>query len=384
MTVISDVSTPATTLAPMSHGTDAVFGLDLLSREDRFQMNVYQGLIAGVKAFWRGDLYAEVKAEAETVPAQDVVTLERAMQERPAYFLYSWMERRLQQFKYSGRWGLEVVAERYGAQIDARLPPPDPHEQAAVPLPFYIRDIDVHQHPGGLWTAAANVVAHEWYQTGASFSGVSTDVMVDHYTETVRAAMPPNGRVLDIACTNGRTTLALKRAMPGATVEGVDICEPAVRLCRAKAAAAGLDITFTVANAEALAYPDASFDVVASHWMFHELPLAAIDAVLAEFRRVVKPGGSIMVFDMQHIPGGLPGLWLHTGYGVRNNEPFAPGYASLDMTAKLAALGFVDVRLWDFNPGNGTTGWVETLPAQRTHYSTMIVARLPDAAGEKA
>jgi ubiquinone/menaquinone biosynthesis C-methylase UbiE len=358
------------------------FGLDLLGPQERFEMEVQQGFLNGLKGFWRDDVYAEVKLQAERLVNFPAAAIETRMQDSDAYLLYAWLERRMQQFKYRGRWGLETIADRHKAEINRLLPEGPDATGAESRVPGYVKDIDVHQHPGGLWSDAANAVAHEWYQSGASFSGVSTDVMVDHYVETVAKLLAlPHGRVLDIGCTLGRMTLALKKALPEAYVEGIDVCEPAIRLARAKALRSDLEVTFRQANAEAVPHPEASFDVVGAHWLFHELPKAAIGATLDEMRRLTKPGGAIVIFDMQHVPGGAVGLWLHEGYAIRNNEPYAVGYAGMDMHVELLARSFSDVQMWDFDPATGSTGWLETLPAKRTHYSTVITARVPDIHG---
>ncbi len=356
-------------------GDDAPFGLEVLSDRERFETNVYQGFLTGVKAFWRDQAYAATVERARSLGEAAPAEIEARMKDEPAYFLYAWLERRMQQFKYSGRWGLETLADAHQEAIDALLPAGADAEGASERVPYYVRELDVHQHPGGLWSGTANAVAHEWYQGGSSFSGVSTDVMVDHYVATVRDLMPADGRVLDVACTLGRMTLALKKAMPQAHVEGIDVCEPAIRLARAKAARAGLDVTFAQENSEALPHDDETFDVIGSHWQFHELPKRAIARTLDEMKRVARKGGAVVIFDMYHVPGGPIGQWLHEGYGVRNNEPYAPGYVSLDMKEELARRGFSDIKLWDFDPSTGKHGWFEDLPAKRTHYSTVITAR---------
>src|SRR5262249_12998012 len=157
---------------------------------------------------------------------------------------------------------------------------------------------------------------------------------------------------------------------PQAHVEGIDVCEPALRLAKAKARRENLHVEFRQASCEKLPYADASFDVVGSHWLFHELPKEAISNTLDEMKRLTKKGGAVIVFDMQHVPGGSVGLWLHEGYAIRNNEPYAPGYANLNMKQELEDRGFEDVKMLDFDPATGATGWLDNLPEKRTHYST--------------
>src|SRR5882672_12662425 len=69
-------------------------------------------------------------------------------------------------------------------------------------------------------------------------------------------------RVLDVAAGNGNATLAAARRF--ARVTSTDYVPALLERGRRRAEAEGLDVTFEVADAEALPYPVASFDVVLS------------------------------------------------------------------------------------------------------------------------
>jgi len=101
----------------------------------------------------------------------------------------------------------------------------------------------------------------------------------------IRAGMD----VLDVACGTGN--LAIPAARTGARVIGVDIAENLLVQARARAAAENLNATFQYGDAEALQFPDASFDVVVSMYgaMFAPRP----EVVARELVRVVRPGGLI-------------------------------------------------------------------------------------------
>jgi SAM-dependent methyltransferase len=104
-----------------------------------------------------------------------------------------------------------------------------------------------------------------------------------------RLDMPSGALLLDVACGSGQ--LALIAARRGARVTGVDIATNAILAARSRANAEGLDARFEEADAEALPYADASFDVVASLYgaMFAPRP----ELVAAELMRVCRPGGTI-------------------------------------------------------------------------------------------
>lgn len=104
-----------------------------------------------------------------------------------------------------------------------------------------------------------------------------------------RLQIKAGSAVLDVACGSGQ--LALIAARRGARVAGVDIAANSIRVARSRAAAEGLNATFEEGDAEALPYPDASFDLVATIFgaMFAPRP----ELVAAELVRVCRPGGTI-------------------------------------------------------------------------------------------
>jgi SAM-dependent methyltransferase len=106
-------------------------------------------------------------------------------------------------------------------------------------------------------------------------------------------------RVLDVGCGAGQ--LALPAARDGAQITAVDIATNLIEQGRASAAKEGLSVKFEEGDAEALAFPDASFDLVFSFIgaMFAPRP----DLVAAELTRVCRPGGRIVM-----------GNWTPTGF----------------------------------------------------------------------
>jgi SAM-dependent methyltransferase len=104
-----------------------------------------------------------------------------------------------------------------------------------------------------------------------------------------RLQVAPGCRLLDVACGSGQ--LALIAAKDGVEVTGVDIAANWVERAQARARAEGLPARFEVADAEALPFEAASFDVVASliGAMFAPRP----DLVAKELLRVCVPGGTL-------------------------------------------------------------------------------------------
>jgi ubiquinone/menaquinone biosynthesis C-methylase UbiE len=113
-----------------------------------------------------------------------------------------------------------------------------------------------------------------------------------------QAGIEPGNRVLEIGCGTGNLLLLAKRAHPRAAVVGLDPDEAALARARRKAERAGLDVQLDRGFAGELPYPDASVDRVLSALMFHHLPAPEKRAALREVRRVLAPGGSLHMLDI--------------------------------------------------------------------------------------
>jgi len=115
-----------------------------------------------------------------------------------------------------------------------------------------------------------------------------------------QAADPhPGQRVLDVACGSGN--LALVAARRYCQVAGIDYVPGLIERAQWRAAADGLEVDFRVADAQALPYPDASFDVVLSVYGVQFAPDQ--EKAASELLRVCRPGGKI------GLAGPIPEGW---------------------------------------------------------------------------
>ncbi len=98
-------------------------------------------------------------------------------------------------------------------------------------------------------------------------------------------------RALEIGAGTGYFTINLMRA--GVVGEGVatDISPGMLSALSATARRLDLDVRTVEADAEALPFADGSFDLVVGHAVLHHLP--GLDRAMAEFRRVLAPGGTL-------------------------------------------------------------------------------------------
>lgn len=108
--------------------------------------------------------------------------------------------------------------------------------------------------------------------------------------------------VLDIGCGTGTLAVAAKRIVgPAGTVYGVDASPEMLSRAEYKARKAGEEVAFRNSVAERLPFPDAYFDAVLSTVMFHHLPRKTRLQCAQEIRRVLKPGGRVLVVDFEGI-----------------------------------------------------------------------------------
>ncbi|HMF95535.1 MAG TPA: methyltransferase domain-containing protein [Vicinamibacterales bacterium] len=104
--------------------------------------------------------------------------------------------------------------------------------------------------------------------------------------------------VLDVGCGTGTLAIAASRHV-GTTgeVTGIDASPAMVARANRKAARAGVKVTFEVAVAENLPFPDRRFDVVLSTLMLHHLPRSTRQQCAREIERVLKSGGRVLAVD---------------------------------------------------------------------------------------
>jgi ubiquinone/menaquinone biosynthesis C-methylase UbiE len=111
--------------------------------------------------------------------------------------------------------------------------------------------------------------------------------------ETLKRAHPiQDERVLDLGCGTGVLLQRILDRYPGAQVTGVDLSLVMVALARRRLPES---VRLEVADAEALPFASSSFDLVVSTSSFHFWP--APKQALAELRRVLRPGGRLVITD---------------------------------------------------------------------------------------
>ncbi|MCU1354352.1 MAG: Methyltransferase type 12 [Acidimicrobiales bacterium] len=112
--------------------------------------------------------------------------------------------------------------------------------------------------------------------------------------EGVVAKLEAGGRVADVGCGHGASTVLMAEAYPAATFTGFDAHEPSLDAARKRAATAGVGdrTTFELATAQAF---DGRFDLVCFFDCLHDMgdPVGACE----QARRALEPGGTLMLVE---------------------------------------------------------------------------------------
>lgn len=167
------------------------------------------------------------------------------------------------------------------------------------------------------------------------------------------AAPPPGGTVLDIACGTGQLTLELQRRVGhrGRAV-GIDFSERMLAIARARHPA----MEWLEGDAACLPFADASFDAATNAFGLRNL--AHPEEGLREMRRVVRPGGRMVILEFLKPPRGPAGR-AYELY-LRRALPRIGGWAAGDRSAYRYLSDTIDTYMTgeQLLELAGSAGWV--------------------------
>jgi 2-polyprenyl-3-methyl-5-hydroxy-6-metoxy-1,4-benzoquinol methylase len=234
------------------------------------------------------------------------------------------------------------LAQREDRRGSLRLDP-------TLAIPRYQRAVDIHVMPGSYHAdlAADDVFAGALYDRGlylyamGGLGPCNEDIGGGGaaYLKQNFPGFRPR-RILDMGCTIGNSTLAYKAAYPDAEVHGIDLGAASLRYAHARAESLGAAIHFSQQNAERTDFAAGSFDLVVSAVLLHETSSAALPKILAECRRLLRPGGVMCHTDVPQVEGDAFDLFVPDWDTEGNNEPFMSKMRDLDLRALCAAAGF--------------------------------------------
>ena len=192
-----------------------------------------------------------------------------------------------------------VEARRHGDPADVVL-----RESAAERYPSYYRRKFHFQSDGYLSQASAERYDHQVEVLfGGGAAAMRRQALVPLRGALGRAALRSRmggpgtaPRLLDIGCGTGAFLRDVKRNHPRLGVTGLDLSAPYLDVARRRLQPWSRARLIEGA-AEAMPFADEEFDIISCLYLFHELPGRVRRAVVAEIRRVLKPGGILIFVD---------------------------------------------------------------------------------------
>jgi SAM-dependent methyltransferase len=159
------------------------------------------------------------------------------------------------------------------------------------------------------------------------------------------AALKPGDRVLDVGCGTGvLTRLAADAVGPDGVAIGIDPGPGMIEAARRNAAHTSSRAAFDLGVIERLAFDDDCFDVVLSSFMLHHLPPDLKRAGLGEVRRVLKPGGRLVIVDFDPArPIARAMIWICGAISTHKGVEVL--HQTSDPVSFLHEAGFVDVAV---------------------------------------
>jgi ubiquinone/menaquinone biosynthesis C-methylase UbiE len=127
--------------------------------------------------------------------------------------------------------------------------------------------------------------------------GKDHDFFVRNKADTLLSAFGSSGmdssklQVLDIGCGVGLVHRYIKNAV--GSVHGTDVSGASLDIARTE----NPDIAYDAYDGVNLPYPDASFDVAYAICVLHHVPVPQWQKFVDEMRRVVRPGGQILLIE---------------------------------------------------------------------------------------
>jgi ubiquinone/menaquinone biosynthesis C-methylase UbiE len=162
--------------------------------------------------------------------------------------------------------------------------------------------------------------------------------------EALAERLPSRGRILEVGCGTGGLLVAAARM--GRTIEGVDLASRWLVIARRRLKDHGLNVSLLAAEAERLPYPSQTFDAVVADSVLEHLDDPA--RAVAEWRRVLRPGGRLIVWSPNRYTlttdphlglwgvGWLPRRAVPAYLRLRNRRDWPPATLSASEARRLA------------------------------------------------
>ena len=156
------------------------------------------------------------------------------------------------------------------------------------------------------------------------------------------AAIQDGDDVLEVAVGTGLAFEKILETNPTGRNEGIDLTQAMLARAEKKAKSSGSEnYRLQLGDAYDLDFPDDSFDVLINNYMFDLLPEQDFATVLAEFRRVLRPGGRLAMVNMTLGERWYNGLWERI---YRSSPALLGGCRGVALSPVLEECGFRQIN----------------------------------------
>jgi SAM-dependent methyltransferase len=301
--------------------------------------------------------FIESAAELETISPASLKGIIQAVRNLPAYEAIGKTAEEIQ----DALWQIEsTIVKRQLKQLE-EIASAAPQLGSVTIRPEFVipRDqtvIDIHRMPGGYWRQSNDhdIYPGALYDRGAYIYsggrwGANSDLFGLLLTSFLSSTFPqlhPES-ILDVGCSVGHSTLPYAAAYPNADLFGIDVAAPLLRYAHARAAYKGASVRFIQADGTDTKFDGERFDLIVSHILFHELPVAKTRKFLQECYRLLKPGGVMAHIDLRpyRAVGEFPAMKPWEAFAsnldtFHNNEPYWQAARSANLRNLALTAGF--------------------------------------------
>ncbi|MGE6741607.1 class I SAM-dependent methyltransferase [Allorhizobium pseudoryzae] len=151
--------------------------------------------------------------------------------------------------------------------------------------------------------------APAWIESQGSEGDFSREFVLDPAIDTLMAGRRFD-QALDVGCGEGRFCRRMRTRYGIASVTGIDPTEPLLAAARTRDPQG----TYLKADAEALPFPDQSFDLVVSYLSLIDIP--DLPQAISEMARVLRPKGTLLIANLNSFITACGGTaWVKDGAG---------------------------------------------------------------------
>lgn len=156
------------------------------------------------------------------------------------------------------------------------------------------------------------------------------------------AAINDRESVLEVAVGTGLAFEKILEKNPSGRNEGIELSESMLTRARQRAARTGsVDYQLSIGDAHALNFSNHQFDVLINTYMLDLMPEEDFAVVLSEFKRVLRPGGRLVIAGMTRAERWYNRIWERI---FRINPAWLGGCRGIQLEPYLIAAGFVETR----------------------------------------